>query len=35
MRERRGLFDERFLLVVLVMMLAAVVLRWIAHLSPR
>jgi len=35
MSERRGLFDDRFLAVLLVMMVAAVVVRWIANIFHR
>jgi hypothetical protein len=35
MSERRGLFDERLLIVVLAMMVLAAIWRWLAHFLSR
>jgi len=35
MSERRGLFDERLLIVVLAMMVLAAIWRWLAHFQSR
>jgi len=35
MSERRGLFDERLLIVILAMMALAAIWRWLAHFLSR